>query len=132
MSRSTRILVIGAGAAGAAAIRELAQHEGITTTTIIDTETTTYNRTLINKAVATPRRLPSTSSGPPVPSIRYSVHAVDPVDQTVHLRSGTRLNYEALIVATGIAPRYPPTATASPAALDSERATPLHGKRNTT
>lgn len=112
MSRSTRILVIGAGAAGSAAIRELAQHEEISPTAIIETEVAPYNRTLINKAVATglldayQAHLPAL----PVPSIRDSVHAVDPLEQTLRLRSGAHLDYDA-IVATGSAPhslRTPP------------------------
>lgn len=128
MPDTTHVLVVGAGAAGSAAIRELAQHEKITTTAIIDAEVAPYNRTLINKAVATglieahQAQLPAL----PAPLVRDSVHAVDPLEQTIHLRSGARLNYDALIVATGSAPRPLSPSIASPAALDSGRVTHLH------
>ena len=128
MPDTTHVLVIGAGAAGSAAIRELAQHEKITTTAIIATETIPYDRTLINKAVATglieahQAHLPAL----PTPSVRDNVHAVDPLEQTVPLRSGARLDYDALIVATGSAARPLPSRIAGPAALDSGRVTPLH------
>ncbi|MCW1804158.1 FAD-dependent oxidoreductase [Brachybacterium squillarum] len=128
MPGSTRILVIGAGTAGSAAIRELAQHEEITATAIINAEVSPYNRTLINKAVITglvdvhQAHLPD----PSAPSIRDGVRAVNPLEQTVHLRSGARLDYDALIVATGSAPRPLPPSIASPAALNSGRVTHLH------
>lgn len=128
MSATTRVLVIGAGAAGSAAVRELAPQEKITTTAIIDAEIAPYNRTLVNKAVATGLIDTHQAQLPPLPGsvVPDSVRAVDPREQTVHLRSGARLDYDALIVATGSAPCPLPSGIASPAALDSGQMTHLH------
>ncbi|GAA1490527.1 NADPH-dependent 2,4-dienoyl-CoA reductase/sulfur reductase-like enzyme [Brachybacterium sacelli] len=128
MPDTAHVLVIGAGAAGAAAVRELAQHEGITTIAIIDTETTPYNRALVNKAVATSLLEPHQDYLPalPAPPVRDRVQAVDPLEQTVHLRSGARVDYDALIVTAGSAPRDLPPGITDPAALESERVTHLH------
>lgn len=128
MSATTRVLVIGAGAAGSAAVRELAQQEIVSTTAIIDAEIAPYNRTLVNKAVATGLIDTHQAQLPPLPGsvVRDSVRAVDPREQTVHLRSGARLDYDALIVATGSAPRPLPSGVAAPAAVDSARMTHLH------
>ncbi|GAB2550744.1 hypothetical protein GCM10027268_25120 [Brachybacterium huguangmaarense] len=51
---------------------------------------------------------------------------MDPQEQTVHLRSGARVDYDALIVATGSVPRALPPGITSPAALESGRVTHLH------
>src|SRR5690625_6751315 len=53
MPAKKHVLVLGAGAAGSSAAQVLAQHEDIATTAIAATETAPYNRTLVNKAVAT-------------------------------------------------------------------------------
>lgn len=128
MSAATRVLVIGAGAAGSAAVWELAQQENVSTTAIIDAKNAPYNRTLVNKAVATGFIDTHQAQLPPLPGsvVRDSARAVDPLEQTVHLRSGARLDYDALIVATGSAPRPLPSGIASPAALDSGQMTHLH------
>src|SRR5699024_723039 len=128
VSATTHVLVIGAGAAGSAAVRELAPQEKITTTAIIDAEIAPYNRTLVNKAVATGLIEADQAQLPPLPGsvVRDSVRAVDPREQTVHLRSGASLDYDALIVATGSAPRPLPSGIASPAVLHSGLPTHLH------
>lgn len=128
MPVTTHVLVIGAGAAGSAAIRELAPHEKVTTTAIIDAEIAPYNRTLINKAVATGLIDAHQAQLPPLPGtvVHDGVQSVDPLERTVHLHSGTRLDYDALIVATGSAPRPLPSRIASPAVLGSGLLTHLH------
>src|SRR5699024_2068980 len=80
VSSSTHVLVIGAGASGSAAVRELAQQENVTTTAIIDAEVAPYNRTLVNKAVATGLIEADQAQLPPLPGsvVRDSVRAVDP------------------------------------------------------
>lgn len=122
------VLILGAGAAGSAAAQELAQHTEVTTTVIVDAQTAPYNRTLVNKAVATGFIDAQQAHLPPlsVPTIRDAVAFIDVGEHDVHLRTGARMHYDAIIVATGSVPRPLPAGIASPAPLDSDLVTSLH------
>lgn len=128
MPNTTQVLVLGAGAAGAAAAEVLADHDDVTTTVITTTQTAPYNRTLVNKAVATGLLEPEQAHLPPLPTptLQDDARAIAPTEHRVRLRSGTSLHYDALIVATGSTPRLLPPEIATPEALDSGLLTALH------
>lgn len=128
MPATKHVLVLGAGAAGSSAAQVLAQHEDIATTAIAATETAPYNRTLVNKAVATGLIDAKQAHLPllPTTTIRDSAEVIFPKHQHVELRSGTQLDYDAVIVATGSTPRPLPAGIAGPGTLESGLLTHLH------
>src|SRR5699024_7028086 len=128
MPAKKHVLVLGAGAAGSSAAQVLAQHEDIATTAIAATETAPYNRTLVNKAVATGLIDAKQAHMPllPTTTIRDSAEVIFPKHQHVELRSGTQLDYDAVIVATGSTPRPLPAGIAGPGTLESGLLTHLH------
>lgn len=123
------IVILGAGAAGAAAARGLNAAEGIEVDLVGLSREKPYNRTLVNKGVATgllepgQARLPQ----PDVPLVADTARVVDVQAQTVELESGATMDFDALIVATGSTPRrLAPELTGLNAAVKSQRVTTLH------
>lgn len=105
-----RVLILGAGAAGTAAARVLAPREDVRVTLVARTEETPYTRMLVKGVAFGPTppemiRLPL----PDVEVIADTVAEVDATARRVSFASGSRLDYDALIVATGSAPRTLPT-----------------------
>lgn len=108
------VLILGAGAAGAAAARVLAAHDqDIRVTLVGQTGETPYTRMLIkNVAFGTihPERI--RLHLPEVAFIADTALAVDAVAREVRLASGARISYDVLIIATGSqARRLPEDAT---------------------
>lgn len=99
-------VILGAGAAGTAAARALAEQTEMQTTLISRTGETPYSRMLI-KGVAYGSvdseltRLPL----PPVDFLADTVETVDPGARAVHLTSGRTVVYDSLLIATGSRPR---------------------------
>lgn len=128
---TTRIGIIGAGAAGTAAARTLAQsHVDLTIDLINHTGQRPYNRTLVNKAVAlgliTPEQATLPDTGAEVTNDTAS--AIDPRNRQVRFRSGTERTFDALIVTTGSRPRglEPAAYPGLDEAVASGRLTTLH------
>ena len=125
---SKRVVIVGAGAAGISAARILTDHSDVTVTVVARTGETPYSRMLI-KGVA---------YGPTPPEmIRLPLPQVDLVTDTaeiintdqlhLQLASGTRIGFDALIVATGSAPRGLDRGVAGvEAAVAAGRITTLH------
>lgn len=95
-------VILGAGAAGTAAARDLAGQDDITTTIVGQTDETPYTRMLIKGVaygLAAPEliRLPM----PQADFIADTAGHVDSETREVHLASGTKIAYDSLIVATG-------------------------------
>src|SRR5699024_5414900 len=128
MPAKKHVLVLGAGAAGSSAAQVLAQHEDIATTAIAATKTAPYNRTLVNKAVATGLIDAKQAHLPllPTTTTRDSAAVIYPKQQHVELRSGTQLGYDAVIGAPGSPPRPLPAGIAGPGTLESGLLTHLH------
>lgn len=101
-----RVIVLGAGAAGTAAHRILAGSDAVTVTLIGRTAEIPYNRTLVNKGVAIGVL---TAEQATIPGVEVTVAdtalEVDPEAKTVRFASGRVEHYDALILATGSAPR---------------------------
>ena len=100
-----KILILGAGAAGAAAARVLAGTDTVTVTLIGRTGETPYNRTLVNKGVAVGLLTPEQAAIPGVAAEADTAVDVDPENKTVRFASGRVEHYDALILATGSTPR---------------------------
>lgn len=102
-----QVVVLGAGAAGTAAARELITTSGVGVTLVGASDQAPYNRTLVNKGVAvgliTPEQ--ATLTPPSEPFVADTVRRVDVAAREVHLDSGATLGFDALIVATGSTPR---------------------------
>lgn len=126
---SHHVLILGAGAAGAEAARELVKHGDLSVTLVGSTGEFPYNRTLVNKGVALGLLTPELAALP-VPGgqpIADSARTVDLDARIVRTASGTNLPFESLIVATGSAPRpLDPAIPGVPAALTAGRLTTLH------
>ncbi|RGE19055.1 FAD-dependent oxidoreductase [Leucobacter sp. wl10] len=122
------VLIVGTGAAGAAAARRLATEREVRVTLVGDTEVTPYTRMLI-KGIAfgsTPPELIALPL-PEVDRLADSVTRIDPVDREAHLASGARLGYDALVIATGSRPRLlPDTLPGAQTAMEHGRVSPLH------
>src|SRR5699024_8073248 len=116
------------GAAGSSAAQVLAQHEDIAATAIAATETAPYNRTLVNKAVATGLIDAKQTHLPflPTTTIQASAEVIFPKQQHAEPRSGTQLDYDAVIAATGSTPRPHPAGIAGPGSLEGGLLTHLH------
>lgn len=114
------IVILGAGAAGTAAARVLAKRADATVTLVGRTDETPYVRMNI-KGVAfgpTPAELIQAPL-PPVSYVADSVRRVDAPAKLVQLASGATLRFDALIIATGSAPRR---LTGIPGAAEAEAA----------
>lgn len=128
MNSTQHILILGTGAAGAAAARSLAGREDVRVTLVGETGVTPYTRMLI-KGIAfgvTPPdiiRIPL----PEVDLVSDTVVEVDTGSQEVQLASGRRLSYDAVIVATGSIPRpLPANITGGSAFFETGRVSALH------
>lgn len=103
-----KVLILGAGAAGAAAARVLNASQEVEVTVIGATGEAPYNRTLVNKGVAVGLLTPEQARVPGLDVVADTVDSVDPDSRTVHLASGATTTFDALVVATGSAPRALP------------------------
>lgn len=114
---SRRILVIGAGAAGAAAVATLkAKGYGKNLTWIDKEAQPAYDRTALSKYVLAGEMPPTEVPGllepevyraPPIRLLQAEVRRLDPERRQVLLADGQRLNYDAALLATGAEPRMP-------------------------
>ena len=121
------VLVLGAGAAGTAAARALAPREDARVTLVARTGETPYTRMLI-KGVAfgpTPPEIIQLPL-PDVGLIAETVTHVDVATQQVRLARGARLDDDALVVATGSAPRLLPAGALGEGVTVSPRVSALH------
>lgn len=103
------VLILGSGAAGVAAARALASREDIRVTLAVRTGETPYTRMLIKGVAFGPT--PPEMIKLPLPDVEVlsdTAVEVDTSAKEVQLASGTRLSYDALIVATGSRPRMLP------------------------
>lgn len=103
------VLILGSGAAGAAAARTLASHDDVRVTLVARTGETPYTRMLIKGIAFGPT--PPEIIKLPLPQVEVIADTVLDVDTSVkqvRLESGTRLAYDALIIATGSMPRSLP------------------------
>lgn len=122
------VLVLGAGAAGAATARALASREDIRVTLVARTGETPYTRMLI-KGVAFGPTTPEMIALPlpDVEVISDTVAEIDTSAQEVQLSSGECVAYDALIVTTGSTPRgLPADVIVDEAAVNSGRVSSLH------
>ncbi|WP_200329045.1 FAD-dependent oxidoreductase [Leucobacter sp. L43] len=109
MTTSPHILILGAGAAGAAAARGLAARNDVRVTLVTQTGEAPYTRMLISGVALGPT--PPDLFALPLPQVEVvadTVVDVHPSARTVQLTTGARLPYDALIVATGSRPRTLP------------------------
>ncbi|WP_282856895.1 NAD(P)/FAD-dependent oxidoreductase [Pseudoclavibacter helvolus] len=100
------VLILGSGAAGAAAARTLSSREDVRVTLVARTGETPYTRMLIKGIAFGPT--PPEIIKLPLPQAHVIADTALDVDTSVkqvRLASGTQLTYDALIVATGSAPR---------------------------
>lgn len=103
------VLILGSGAAGAAAARTLATRDDVRVTMVTRTGETPYTRMLIKGIAFGPT--PPEMIKLPLPQIEVIADTVLDVDTTakrVQLTSGAQVSYDALIVATGSVPRSLP------------------------
>ncbi|GAA8854250.1 FAD-dependent oxidoreductase [Helicobacter pylori] len=103
------ILILGSGAAGAAATRTLASRDDVRVTLVTRTGETPYTRMLIKGIAFGPT--PPEMIKLPLPQIEVIADTVLEVDTSakqVRLTSGAQVSYDALIVATGSMPRSLP------------------------
>ena len=103
------VLILGSGAAGAAAARTLASRDDVRVTLVTRTGETPYTRMLI-KGIAFGQTPPEMIKLP-LPQIEVIADTVLEVDTSakqVRLTSGAQVSYDALIVATGSMPRSLP------------------------
>lgn len=102
------VAIIGAGAAGTSAAKTLrAAVSGIDLELFTRTGEQPFNRTLVNKGVATGLLTPSDSALPDTGATVHadSVRGIDPRTRELHLDSGASRAYDALVIATGSRPR---------------------------
>ena len=103
------VLILGSGAAGAAAARTLASRDDVRVTLVTRTGETPYTRMLIKGIAFGPT--PPEMIKLPLPQIEVIADTVLEVDTSakqVRLTSGAQVSSDALIVATGSMPRSLP------------------------
>ncbi|MCM3577975.1 NAD(P)/FAD-dependent oxidoreductase [Micrococcus luteus] len=125
-----KVGIIGAGAAGTSAAKTM-QASGVDIEVDLLTRSgeQPYNRTLVNKGVATgllePDQIALPATG--VETIADTVRGIDPRSRDVHLDSGKSRTYDALIIASGSRPRtLDETILGRDQALSAGRLTALH------
>jgi len=122
------VLILGSGAAGAAAARTLAARDDVRATLVTRSGETPYTRMLITGVAfgSTPPEIIEL----PLPQIEVIADTALDVDgsaKRVRLMSGARVSYDALIVATGSMPRsLPAEVFGGDAAAGRGRVTTLH------
>lgn len=96
------VIILGAGAAGAAAARVLGARNDIRVTVVARTGETPYTRMFI-KGIAFGPASPETITLalPDVDLITDTAETIDPAAEEVQLASGARIGYDALVIATG-------------------------------
>jgi len=121
------VVILGAGAAGVAAARELSTNEKVAVTLVARTGEVPYTRMLI-KGIAFSGMPPemATMVLPDVDLVADSVVTVHADEKSVELASGRRLAFDSLIVATGSTPRLLPADVVSGGAGAAEKMTALH------
>ncbi|PRB14149.1 FAD-dependent oxidoreductase [Microbacterium sp. MYb62] len=127
-----RTLILGAGAAGTAAARALAEHHDLDVTLVGRGSEEPYSRMLI-KGVAVGSSAPGVTRLP-LPSVRFVSDTAVSIDADVRmlgLRSGLTETYDSLIIATGSAPRQLASSVAGAAeARTTGTLTTLHSLRD--
>ncbi|MBN0048771.1 NAD(P)/FAD-dependent oxidoreductase [Streptomyces actuosus] len=110
MTSNTRVVVIGAGLAGARLARRL-DELGVPALLVGEEEHHPYNRVLLAEVLAgrySPEVIalpaPTGRTGP----IRAQVTGIDRAARTVHCADGSRIDYGTLVLATGSNPVLPP------------------------
>nr|WP_176946491.1 FAD-dependent oxidoreductase [Blastococcus aurantiacus] len=111
----TRVLVVGAGAAGSAAATVLAQAAGELEVVVVSAEDRLpYNRTTVNKGLLSGAVDDASIAlpGMDLPGVTWRlgervVH-LDPVDRSVRLAGGEQLTADAIVLAVGASPRPVP------------------------
>ncbi|MCH0565386.1 MULTISPECIES: NAD(P)/FAD-dependent oxidoreductase [unclassified Streptomyces] len=110
MTSNTRVVVIGAGLAGARLARRL-DELGVPALLVGEEEHHPYNRVLLAEVLAgrySPEVIalpaPAGRTGP----VRARVTRIDRVARTVHCADGSRIGYGTLVLATGSNPVLPP------------------------
>ncbi|MGE7955690.1 FAD-dependent oxidoreductase [Pseudomonas sp. NPDC089530] len=110
-----RIVVIGGGAAGAAAVATL-RAKGVSLTWIDKQAQPAYDRTALSKYVLAgempPDEVPDLLDQgfyrhAAVRLLHAEVRSLDPLRRQIHLADGQRLDYDAALLATGAEPRRP-------------------------
>lgn len=127
-----RTLILGAGAAGTAAARTLAEQDDLDVTLVGRGGEDPYIRMLI-KTVAVGSTAPGVTHLP-LPKVRFvgdTAVSIDTQARTLRLRSGRAEEYDSLIVATGSAPRQlPPSVAGAAEARTAGALTTLHSLRD--
>lgn len=121
------VVILGAGAAGVAAARELSTNEKVAVTLVVRTGEVPYTRMLI-KGIAFSGMPPemATMVLPDVDLVADSVVTVHADEKSVELASGRRLAFDSLIVATGSTPRLLSTEVGASDAGVAANVTTLH------
>ena len=99
------VVILGAGAAGTAAARVLKETDAVTVDLVARTAEIPYNRTLMNKAVVVGLLTSAQAAMTGVHALADTAEHVDREARTARLASGRILPFDALIIATGSAPR---------------------------
>ena len=121
------VLILGSGAAGAAATRTLASRDDVRVTLVTRTGETPYTRMLIKGIAFGPT--PPEMIKLPLPQIEVIADTVLKVDTSAkqaQLTSGAQVSYDALIVATGSMPRSLPADVFGGDDAGQGRVTALH------
>ena len=112
---SRNVIIIGAGAAGSSTATTLAQLSPDTKVVVIGSENRRpYNRTTVNKGLLSGAVTDGAITLPDAtaPGIRWiqgeTVDEIDAHRRTVTVRSGQRLEADAIVIATGATPRNLP------------------------
>ena len=113
-SRGRRLVIVGAGMAGNAVAEAVLAHDDSWSVTLVGREPDApYNRVLLSQAlagdVADDRLALRRPEGVRL-RLGAGARALDPRSRTVELEDGARLEYDALVLATGSAPWLPPVA----------------------
>ncbi len=126
--------IIGAGAAGTAAVKRLRQSEAdLAVELLARTGEQPYNRTLVNKGVAIGLLEPEQAALPDtgVQLTAGTARSIDPLTRQVHLDSGDTRTFDGLLIASGSRPRtLDESILGRDHAVSSGRLTTLHSLRD--
>ncbi|MEW2284569.1 FAD-dependent oxidoreductase [Streptomyces sp. NPDC047841] len=107
MTSNTRVVVIGAGLAGVRLARRLGEL-GTPALLVGEEEHAPYNRVLLAEVLAGRYAPEVIALPPPAGLLRTRVTGIDRAARTVTCADGTRIAYDALVLATGSNPVLPP------------------------